>query len=73
MKVYRDSLPKICNNPGGDCYWVGGRPKVNVVWVSASLIAFTGLLGSRTIKSWELQTNAGNMELFGENHEECFC
>ena len=30
MKVYRDSLLKMCcNNPGGDCYWVGGRPNLS--------------------------------------------
>ena len=23
-----DSLLKMVHNPGGDCYWVGGRPKV---------------------------------------------
>ena len=23
-----DSLLKMFHNPGGDCYWVGGRPKV---------------------------------------------
>ena len=22
-----DSLLKMVHNPGGDCYWVGGRPK----------------------------------------------
>ena len=25
MKVYRDPLLKIYNNPGGDCYWAGGQ------------------------------------------------
>ena len=24
----RDSLLKMVHSPGGDCYWVGGRPKV---------------------------------------------
>ena len=23
-----DSLLKMFHNPGGDCYWVGGRPKL---------------------------------------------
>ena len=22
--IYRDSPYETCNNPGGDCYWVGG-------------------------------------------------
>ena len=29
MKVYRDPLQK-CNNPGGDCYWEGGQPKIDL-------------------------------------------
>ena len=27
--LVRDSLLKMVHNPGGDCYWVGGRPKGN--------------------------------------------
>ena len=25
-----DSLLKMVHNPGGDCYWVGGEPKVSL-------------------------------------------
>ena len=26
-----DSLLKMVHNPGGDCYWVGGRPKIYLI------------------------------------------
>ena len=28
MKIYRDPLLKMFENPGGDCKWVGGRSNV---------------------------------------------
>ena len=28
--LVRDSLLKMVHNPGGDCYWVGGRPNLYI-------------------------------------------
>ena len=31
-----DSLLKMVHNPGGDCYWVGGRPNAFVINMGAN-------------------------------------
>ena len=37
MKVHRDSLRK-CNDPGGDCYGVGGRSEILSIVISSPFV-----------------------------------
>ena len=45
IKLYGDSL--LCNNPDGDCYWVGGRSNIsNIHRITFCLLACASFVDS---------------------------
>ena len=59
MKVHKDPLLKNYDtNPGGDCYWVGGKPKF-LVWlphVSGSRVG-VAFCGKENDQRWATSEN----------------